>query len=96
MLVPSDYEAEKDPFPSKFQSPFAITGFVDASHASATKMRSVSGFLFMLGAHLIAYKTKVQSVISISSTKAELVAACNAGKMALHFCDLMSGFILAP
>ena len=47
-------------------------------------MRSVTGFMFLLGMHLIAYKTKVQSVVSISSTEAELVAACFAGKMALY------------
>ena len=79
-----EYEPEKDPFPQIFSSPFSLTGFVDASHASATKMRSVTGFLFLLGSHLIAYKTKVQAVTSISSTEAELVAACFAGKMALY------------
>ena len=83
-IIPPDYQAEKDPYPCKFQNPFEIIGFVDVSHASATKMRSVTGFMFLLGMHLIAYKTKVQSVVSISSTEAELVAACFAGKMALY------------
>ena len=83
-IIKPDYEAEKDPFPQIFSSPYSVTGFVDASHASATRMRSVTGFLFLLGSHLIAYKTKVQAVTSISSTEAELVAACFAGKMALY------------
>lgn len=82
--IQPDYEAEKDAFPTNFNSPYTITGFVDASHASATKMRSVTGFMFLLGAHLVAYKTKVQATVSISSTEAELVAACFAGKMALY------------
>ena len=84
-----DYEPEKDPFPQIFYSPYSITGFVDVSHASATRMRSVTGFLFLLGSHLIAYKTKVQVVTSISSTEAELVAACFAGKMALYLWSVL-------
>ena len=79
-----DYNAPKNPFPAIFTYLFTLSGYVDASHATACRMHSVTGFHFLLGENLVAYKTKVQSVVSISSTEAELIAACFAAKMALY------------
>ena len=40
--------------------------------------------MVMLAGGIIAYKTKFQSTVSLSSTEAEFTAAAKAGKMALY------------
>ena len=52
--------------------------------ATDTKKRhSVTGIVIMLAGGAIAYKSKFQEVIALSSTEAEFVAACDAAKMIL-------------
>jgi hypothetical protein len=53
--------------------------------------RSISVIVYLLAGGVIAYKTRVQPVLSTtgSSTEAEFVAPCDAGKVALYltFCS---------
>ena len=79
--LPIDHIPPKDRFPKREDSPFTLTGAVDCSHATALLGRSVTGALFWLGGHLVCWKNKVQSVVAISSTEGELIAACFAGKL---------------
>mmetsp|Transcript_1212 Transcript_1212/g.1854 ORF Transcript_1212/g.1854 Transcript_1212/m.1854 type:complete len:275 (+) Transcript_1212:521-1345(+) len=61
-----------------------LSGFVDSDWAGDTLQRkSISGIAIMMAGGVIAYKSKRQEVISLSTTEAEFVAACDAGKMIL-------------
>ncbi|KAI2489070.1 gag-polypeptide of LTR copia-type [Fragilaria crotonensis] len=53
-----------------------LAGYVDAAHATdLSTRRSITGLAFMLCGGPIAYKSKVQSTVSTSSTEAEFIAA---------------------
>ena len=54
---------------------------VDTSYAADTVHRkSVTGIIARLAGDVILYKTKFQDVVALSSTEAEFIAACDAGK----------------
>ena len=67
-----------------------LYGFVDADWAqdSATR-KSITGIAMLLGGALIYYKTKFQPTIAHSTTEAEFVAACDAGKTALYLRSIL-------
>ena len=48
--------------------------YVDASYASGSNRRSVYGFVIFLNKAVIHFKTKQQSLVTLSSTEAEFVA----------------------
>jgi hypothetical protein len=60
-------------------------GAVDSDWAGDTKhRRSVTGIILRLAGGTILYKTKYQDTVSLSTTKAEFTAACDAGKSILY------------
>jgi len=62
-----------------------MTAFVDSDWAGDTQHRkSITGLAVMFAGSVIAYKSKIQQTIALSSTEAEFVAACEAGKMILY------------
>jgi hypothetical protein len=66
--------------------------YVDSDWATNMKKRtSMTGMVLMYGGGAIGYKSKFQSIIAQSSTKAEFVAACNMAKMVLFFRSLQQG-----
>ena len=66
-------------------SPLELTGYVDAAHATDLHTRrSVTGLSFMLVGGPLAYKSKIQSTVSTSSTEAEFIAAVHAAKIAKY------------
>jgi hypothetical protein len=72
-------------------SPGSLTGFVDASHAACIKTRrSITGYAFCFGSSVIAYKSKMQSVVATSSTEAEFYAAVIAAKLAKYFRSILA------
>jgi hypothetical protein len=78
------------PFPSP-TDPGVVAGYVDSDWASDMRhRRSISGIAYLLAGGVIAYKTRVQPVISTSSTEAEFVAACDAGKIALYLRSILA------
>jgi hypothetical protein len=78
------------PFPSPTESS-VVAGSVDSDWASNMHhRRSISGMAYLLAGGVIAYKTCVQPVISTSSTEAEFVAACDAGKIALYLRSILA------
>jgi hypothetical protein len=59
-----------------------LVGYIDAAHATDPRtLRSVTGFVFCLAGGAIAYKSKLQAIVSTSSTEAEFIAAVHAGKV---------------
>jgi hypothetical protein len=58
-----------------------LVGFADASYASdASTRRSHTGFVFMLGGAAVAWCSKRQRCVTLSTTEAEYVALCEASK----------------
>jgi hypothetical protein len=56
----------------------------DSDWATCVKTcRSFSGICIQLAGGTIAYKTKFQSTVALSSTEAEFMAACDVGRMCL-------------
>jgi len=59
--------------------------FVDSDWAGDTVHRkSITGIAVMFAGSVIAYKSKIQRTIALSSTEAEFMAACEAGKIILY------------
>ena len=62
---------------------FAVA-YADSDWATCTKTRrSFTGVCIFLAGGIIAYKTKFQPTVALSSTKAEFMAACDVGQMSL-------------
>lgn len=75
MHPPVPHSLDLPPFPSLHQ-PFTLFSFVDAAHATDLKTRrSVSGYRFTYGGLVIAFRTKLQTTVTISSAEGELIAA---------------------
>jgi hypothetical protein len=67
-----------------------LIAYVDADWATSTKKHnSISGMILMFAGGAVGYKTKFQTVIAHSSTKAEFIAACDTAKMILFFRSLL-------
>jgi hypothetical protein len=65
-------------------------GYVDSDWATDTShYKSISGIAMLYAGGTIGYKCKYQDTIAHSSTEAEFVAACDAGKMILFFRPLL-------
>ena len=71
-----------------FPSPSSYTellGLCDASFGSCRKTRrSVTGLVFMVAGGVVYYKSKLQTLVTVSSTEAELVSCVHAGKVAKY------------
>jgi hypothetical protein len=68
-----------------------LAGYVDAAHATdLTTRRSITGLSFILCGGPIAYKSKVQSTVSTSSTEAEFIAAVQAAKIAKYLRSVLT------
>ena len=63
-----------------------LVGLVDSDWAGdSIRRKSLSGIIIMYAGGAIAYKSKYQEVIAMSTTEAEFVAACDAAKIILFF-----------
>ena len=62
-------------------SNIALQGYVDADMAGdRDNRRSTTGYVFTVGGTTISWVSKIQSVVSLSTTEAEYVAATEASK----------------
>lgn len=76
-------------FPEPTQSTH-LAGYVDAAHATdLTTRRSITGLVFMFCGGPIAYKSKIQSTVSTSSSEAEFTAAVHAAKIAKYLQSIL-------
>jgi hypothetical protein len=74
----------------KTKQPHRIHSFVDSDWGSdRTHRRSVTGLVIMLAGGVIAYKSKYQATIALSSTEAEFTAASEAGKTILYLRSIL-------
>jgi hypothetical protein len=74
-------------FPDDFPS-LELIAFVDASYAGLLcigEHRSISGIIICLGGTKIFAKTGIQKTTALSSTEAEVIAGCAAGKIVKYF-----------
>ena len=77
--------------PTRYQHDIRKLGAaVDSDHAGDIKHRkSVTGIIAKLAGGTVLYKTAYQQVLAHSSTEAEFVAACEAGKYILYLRSLL-------
>jgi hypothetical protein len=62
----------------------------DSDWATCVKTRrSFSGICIQLAGGTIAYKTKFQPTVALSSTEAEFMAACDVGRMSLYIRSIL-------
>ena len=67
-----------------------LIGYCDASWANKENFSSISGFAFILGSSLVAWSSKKQPVIALSSTEAEYVTATSAAQESVWFSQLLA------
>jgi hypothetical protein len=83
-----------DPTLPDFPQPHSsikLAGYVDAAHATdLVTRRSITGLVFMFCGGPLAYKSKIQSTVSTSSTEAEFLAAVHAPKIAKYLRSILS------
>jgi hypothetical protein len=72
------------------KQPQRMHAYVDSDWGSdRTHRRSVTGLVIMLAGGVIAYKSKYQPTIALSSTEAEFTAASEAGKTTLYLRSIL-------
>ena len=81
-------------------APIMVTGFCDADYAGHTDTRrSTTGYAFVLcpGSAAVSWQSKLQATVVTSTTEAEVVAAVEAVKEAMHLQGLLGamGYNLA-
>lgn len=70
---------------------YVLHGYCDADWAmDVCHCRSISGIVLKLAGAAIAWKTRVQPTVSLSTTEAEFLAACNAGRMVLYLRSVLA------
>ncbi|EIN13264.1 hypothetical protein PUNSTDRAFT_59270 [Punctularia strigosozonata HHB-11173 SS5] len=76
-------------WPDESGEPF--TSFVDADHGgNPDDGRSTSGFVLKIGSGAVSWSSKPQTTVALSTTEAEYVAACYAGREVLWLRNLLS------
>ena len=70
--------------------PATFHGYADSDWATCPlTRRSFTGTCMLLAGAVIAYKTRLQPTVALSSTEAEFMAACDAGKICLFVRSIM-------
>jgi hypothetical protein len=74
----------------KTKQPHRMHAFVDSDWGSdRSHRRSVTGLVIMMAGGVIAYKSKYQPTIALSSTEAEFTAAAEVGKITLYLRSIL-------
>ena len=75
--------------------PASFHGYADSDWATCPlTRRSFTGTCMLLAGAVIAYKTRLQPTVALSSTEAEFMAACDAGKICLFVCNIMHDLVI--
>jgi hypothetical protein len=70
--------------------PDIAVAYADSDWATCIKTRrSFTGVCILLAGGVVAYKTKFQPTVALSSTEAEFMAACDAGRMCLFLRSIL-------
>jgi hypothetical protein len=68
----------------------SIIGYSDADWGGDVETgKSRSGFVFLLSSGAISWSSKLQEIVALSSTEAEYIAACEAGKEIIWFNEFL-------
>ena len=67
-----------------------LVGYVDADGNMAEDRHAISGYAFILNGSAISWSTKLQEIISLSTTESEYIATTYASKEALWLRSLIS------
>ena len=74
-------------------SDFVLKGYCDSDYAAdRDKRRSISGVVFTLGGNTISWRSRLQKVVTLSTTEAEYLAMNDAGKETLWLKGLLMDF----
>ena len=92
--IPTCATSLHGPIPPEVQRPnhdcTQLHAYTDSDWATCTKTRrSFSGIIVQLAGGTIAYKTKMQPTVALSSTEAEFMAVCDTGKMILFIRSIL-------
>ena len=76
-----------------YGSDLHLSGYTDADWAgSRYDRRSTSGYSFTLSSGAVSWSSKLQPLVTLSTTQAEYVAAVEAGKEILWFRNILFEF----
>lgn len=70
----------------------SIVGYCDADWASASDRKSTTGYCIFVGGNLVSWKSKKQSVVALSSTESEIIAATETMRELLWIRNIVTGF----
>ena len=71
---------------------FRLVGYIDSDWAgSVTDRKSTSGCCFNLGSTVIAWCSKKQTSVALSSTEAEYIASCSTNSKVVWLRKMLSG-----
>src|SRR5258708_39724071 len=74
-----DLKLTYTPSPSRPNEPFVT--YTDANHGGDPETtRSTSGYLLCIGTGAVSWSSKLQTLVALSTTEAEFIAAVEAGK----------------
>jgi hypothetical protein len=83
-----DYKLTYSPTPNPSE---LFTTYTDADHAgNPDNGRSTSGYIVKMGTGAISWQSKLQSIVALSTTEAEFVAATSAGQEILWLRNLFT------
>ncbi|KAI3692795.1 hypothetical protein L6452_32618 [Arctium lappa] len=69
-----------------------ILGYCDSDYAGdRVSWKSTSGYVFTLGGTTVSWRSRLQSVVALSTTEAKLIAAVESAKEAVHLQELLFG-----
>src|SRR5882724_1821471 len=72
-----------------------IIGYSDADHTSQVHRHSISGYAFHIGGGAVAWSSKKQPVVTLSTTEAKYITVVHATKEAVWLCTL-AGSLTSP
>jgi len=70
-----------------------LVGYVDSDYAGdLDKRRSLTGYVFTIGACVVSWKANLQATVALSTTEAEYMAICEACKEAIWLRGVIPDF----
>src|SRR5256714_14373614 len=73
-----------------YEAPFSLDGYSDSDFAADPATRkSVGAYIFKLGHGPISWKTKQQTIVTISTMEAEYVALSDAARESIYLKNLL-------